>query len=79
MSGDGIARAPAAVLVLFAATAWAADTAPKVDQQTFREKVDDVRKAIQTERADTPSTSAPVSDVVDICKINPKLPQCRKP
>ena len=88
MLGDRIARTLGATWLLFtwlllagaaftAAPAWAADTAPKVDQQTFRDKVDAVRKTIQTERGSSPSP--PVSDAVDICKINPRLPQCSKP
>ncbi len=58
------------------AAALAADAAaPQIDQSAVQQKVDDIRKAIQSDR-DQSSKVVPAQEVLDLCKINPKLPQC---
>ncbi len=60
----------------YTATVLAEDAPPKTDQPTFQEKLDDVRKAIQNDR-DHSSPIVPGQQVIDPCKINPQLPQCK--
>jgi sensor domain CHASE-containing protein len=62
---------------LASAAAMAADaTASQVDQSAVQQKVDDIRKAIQSGQDQGASKMVPAQDVIDLCKINPKLPQC---
>ncbi len=62
---------------LCSAAALAADAAaPQIDQSAVQQKVDDIRKAIQSGQDHGPSKVVPAQEVLDLCKINPKLPQC---
>lgn len=59
------------------AAAFAADTtASQIDQSAVQQKVDDIRKAIQSGQDQGASRMVPAQDALDLCKINPKLPQC---
>lgn len=62
---------------LCSAAAFAADTAAaQVDQSAVQQKVDDIRKAIQNDRDSGSARMVPAQQVLDLCKINPNLPQC---
>lgn len=62
---------------LISAVAFAADsTASQIDQAAVQQKVDDIRKAIENGQDQGASKMVPAQDVLDLCKINPKLPQC---
>jgi hypothetical protein len=60
---------------LCSAAAFAAD-ASQIDQSVVQQKVDDIPKAIQTGQDQGPSKVVPAQEVLDLCKINPTLPQC---
>jgi hypothetical protein len=61
---------------LWSVPAFAGDAPPQTDQSAVQQKVDDVRKAIETDRDRASSTVVPAQQVLDLCKINPNLPQC---
>jgi hypothetical protein len=61
---------------LWSAAVLAEDAPPQTDQSTVQQKVDDVRKAIENDRDRASSAIVPAQQVLDLCKINPKLPQC---
>jgi hypothetical protein len=54
-------------------------TAPKIEQKDFVDKVDDVRRSIERERTqqNAPRDNATQQFIVDVCKRNPNLPQCK--
>ena len=53
--------------------------AEKLDQEKFEKKLQDTRDNIGKERttAAPPSKPSTVQFVIDICKKNPQLPQCK--
>ena len=72
-----------AVALLATNIAVAADDTgkTKVQQKDFTDKIDDVRRAIERDRDrnQPPAGRNATTDqlVIDVCKKNPKLPQCR--
>ena len=53
---------------------------PKVEPKDFVDKLEAVRHGIERERNERPAPSnsnAPAQLVVDVCKRNPQLPQCK--
>jgi hypothetical protein len=77
---------PVAVGALVASSPASADligrvrVAQKVDPDKFQKQFQDVRGGIDKDRAapTPPSAGAPTGKViVDVCKQNPKLPQCK--
>ena len=77
---------PVALAALVASSPASADligrvhVAQKVDPDKFQKQFQDVRGGIDKDRAapTPPSAGAPTGKViVDVCKQNPKLPQCK--
>jgi hypothetical protein len=51
----------------------------KIEQKDFTDKIDDVRRAIERDRNAQPVDRNNLGTdqiVIDVCKKNPKLPQC---
>ena len=54
-----------------------AQTRPKIDQEGFEKRLNDVRSDIK-DRTNTPRPDTSAPDIsVDVCKRNPSLPQCK--
>ena len=56
-------------------------TAQNVDHEKFDKKLEDVRGNIDEKSGtvtSTPNRKAPVRQPIDVCKVNPTLPQCQK-
>jgi hypothetical protein len=74
---SSLALCMALAVGLRSAAALAADAASsQVDQSAVQQKVDDIRKAIQNDRDSASTRMVPAQQPLDLCKINPKLPQC---
>jgi hypothetical protein len=55
-------------------------TVQNVDHQKFDKSLQDVRDNIDKTpgiETSTPNRKAPVQQPIDVCKVNPRLPQCK--
>jgi len=56
-------------------------TAQNVDHEKFEKKLEDVRDNIDKNPRTAPSMpnrKTPAAQPIDVCKVNPRLPQCQK-